>query len=57
MWDFSLVDPDNRRPVDYVSQHHMLQELQAQMAAARDDQPTLAVAELVAHFPVALLVA
>ncbi|MEB3358344.1 MAG: malto-oligosyltrehalose synthase [Synechococcales bacterium] len=27
MWDFSLVDPDNRRPVDYDHRLHELQEL------------------------------
>lgn len=25
-WDFSLVDPDNRRPVDYAARDHALQE-------------------------------
>ncbi|MDA8390262.1 MAG: malto-oligosyltrehalose synthase [Gammaproteobacteria bacterium] len=25
IWDFSLVDPDNRRPIDYVRRHHMAQ--------------------------------
>ena len=25
-WDFSLVDPDNRRPVDYATREHALQE-------------------------------
>ncbi|CAI8998671.1 malto-oligosyltrehalose synthase [Pseudomonas sp. IT-P395] len=25
-WDFSLVDPDNRRPVDYAARKHALQE-------------------------------
>ncbi len=28
LWDFSLVDPDNRRPVDYNLRRHWLQELQ-----------------------------
>jgi (1->4)-alpha-D-glucan 1-alpha-D-glucosylmutase len=28
LWDFSLVDPDNRRPVDYSSRTEMLKELQ-----------------------------
>jgi (1->4)-alpha-D-glucan 1-alpha-D-glucosylmutase len=27
LWDFSLVDPDNRRPVDYEKRHQMLAEL------------------------------
>ena len=29
LWDFSLVDPDNRRPVDYGLRHAMLDELRA----------------------------
>jgi (1->4)-alpha-D-glucan 1-alpha-D-glucosylmutase len=29
LWDFSLVDPDNRRPVDYERCRTMLRELQA----------------------------
>lgn len=28
-WDFSLVDPDNRRPVDYEKRRRMLAELRA----------------------------
>jgi (1->4)-alpha-D-glucan 1-alpha-D-glucosylmutase len=38
LWDFSLVDPDNRRPVDYVSRHRLLQELQSRLAAGGDDR-------------------
>ncbi|MHC2991956.1 hypothetical protein OB13_10285 [Pontibacter sp. HJ8] len=30
LWDFSLVDPDNRRPVDYALRHRMLQDIKAQ---------------------------
>jgi len=33
LWDFSLVDPDNRRPVDFSRRQRMLQELQAREAA------------------------
>jgi len=29
LWDFSLVDPDNRRPVDYAKRQQLLQELQS----------------------------
>ena len=29
VWDFSLVDPDNRRPVDYEKRRRMLRELRA----------------------------
>lgn len=28
LWDFSLVDPDNRRPVDYSRRQELLQELE-----------------------------
>ncbi len=28
LWDFSLVDPDNRRPVDYAARGAMLQQMQ-----------------------------
>lgn len=28
LWDFSLVDPDNRRPVDYAKRSQLLQQLQ-----------------------------
>jgi (1->4)-alpha-D-glucan 1-alpha-D-glucosylmutase len=40
LWDFSLVDPDNRRPVDYETRLRMLGELQRQFAEARDDGGT-----------------
>jgi (1->4)-alpha-D-glucan 1-alpha-D-glucosylmutase len=33
LWDFSLVDPDNRRPVDYSRRRDMLQTLQREFAA------------------------
>ena len=29
LWDFSLVDPDNRRPVDYDRRRRMLQDLRS----------------------------
>ena len=32
LWDFSLVDPDNRRPVDYGRREEMLGALKARMA-------------------------
>jgi len=34
LWDFSLVDPDNRRPVDYALRSKLLAELDAAAAAA-----------------------
>ena len=33
IWDFSLVDPDNRRPVDYALRAKMLHELKSMHAA------------------------
>jgi (1->4)-alpha-D-glucan 1-alpha-D-glucosylmutase len=42
MWDFSLVDPDNRRPVDYARRWRMLQQLQTSLAAAGMDRRALA---------------
>jgi (1->4)-alpha-D-glucan 1-alpha-D-glucosylmutase len=42
LWDFSLVDPDNRRPVDYARRHEMLWELQAKTTAAGNDRSALA---------------
>ncbi len=29
IWDFSLVDPDNRRPVDYAARHALLRQIEA----------------------------
>jgi (1->4)-alpha-D-glucan 1-alpha-D-glucosylmutase len=40
LWDFSLVDPDNRRPVDYERRHALLRDLQA--AASAPDLRNLA---------------
>jgi (1->4)-alpha-D-glucan 1-alpha-D-glucosylmutase len=32
LWDFSLVDPDNRRPVDYARRQRLLAELESVVA-------------------------
>src|SRR5262249_2445931 len=37
LWDFSLVDPDNRRPVDYERRRHLLEELRARVKACEND--------------------
>jgi (1->4)-alpha-D-glucan 1-alpha-D-glucosylmutase len=34
LWDFSLVDPDNRRPVAYERRREMLRDLRERVAAA-----------------------
>jgi len=35
-WDFSLVDPDNRRPVDFAARLAALQEIEARLAKSPD---------------------
>jgi (1->4)-alpha-D-glucan 1-alpha-D-glucosylmutase len=35
LWDFSMVDPDNRRPVDYEHRKRLLDSLQAKEAGDR----------------------
>jgi (1->4)-alpha-D-glucan 1-alpha-D-glucosylmutase len=47
IWDFSLVDPDNRRPVDYDRRRQLLETLEARLAEAPDALAGLA-RELVA---------
>ena len=55
LWDYSLVDPDNRRPVDWVRRRALLEQIKpllalpparARAAAARDAAtgPTTAAA-------------
>jgi (1->4)-alpha-D-glucan 1-alpha-D-glucosylmutase len=48
LWDFSLVDPDNRRPVDFARREAMLGALRERVAAG--DLPGLA-RELLADWP------
>jgi (1->4)-alpha-D-glucan 1-alpha-D-glucosylmutase len=42
LWDFSLVDPDNRRPVDYAQRRAALADLKAQIARSGGDLRPLA---------------
>src|SRR5256712_7503263 len=42
LWDLSMVDPDNRRPVDYQRRHRMLREVQGKIAATGADRRALA---------------
>ena len=42
LWDFSLVDPDNRRPVDYERRVQLLKELRTQIARRRGSLAGLA---------------
>jgi (1->4)-alpha-D-glucan 1-alpha-D-glucosylmutase len=37
LWDFSLVDPDNRRPVDYLKRREVLAALRGQLDGAGHD--------------------
>ena len=37
LWDYSLVDPDNRRPVDYATRRRLLAELDAGSVPALDE--------------------
>jgi len=48
LWDFSLVDPDNRRPVDYDHRQQLLQGLQDQITAVGADL-TNVVRDLLDH--------
>jgi (1->4)-alpha-D-glucan 1-alpha-D-glucosylmutase len=41
LWDWSLVDPDNRRAVDYKHRYDMLQALRERLAAAGEDRRAL----------------
>jgi (1->4)-alpha-D-glucan 1-alpha-D-glucosylmutase len=42
LWDFSLVDPDNRRPVDFALRRKLLSELQRDVARGPAAQRRLA---------------
>jgi (1->4)-alpha-D-glucan 1-alpha-D-glucosylmutase len=42
LWELSLVDPDNRRPVDFGRRQAQLAELEAQITAAGEDLMPLA---------------
>jgi (1->4)-alpha-D-glucan 1-alpha-D-glucosylmutase len=42
LWDFSLVDPDNRRPVNYDRRRRMLRDLRSAAEAADGDLRELA---------------
>ena len=42
IWDFSLVDPDNRRPIDFDIRKEMLKALKEKMSARASDLPGFA---------------
>ncbi|MCF8177878.1 MAG: malto-oligosyltrehalose synthase, partial [Sulfuritalea sp.] len=39
LWQFNLVDPDNRRPVDFAHRHQLLHEVKALIDAPADQWP------------------
>jgi (1->4)-alpha-D-glucan 1-alpha-D-glucosylmutase len=41
LWDLGLVDPDNRRPVDYARRRALLEELKARSIAGSDERIAL----------------
>ncbi len=49
-WDFSLVDPDNRRPVDFQARREMLAELRGRLASGKYELSQL-TDELLANLP------
>lgn len=50
LWDLSLVDPDNRRPVDFVHRSRLLESLQPLLSEpATERDPTAALGEMVQH--------
>jgi (1->4)-alpha-D-glucan 1-alpha-D-glucosylmutase len=49
LWDLSLVDPDNRRPVDFDVRRRFLDEVEAVISRPPDERAR-AVAEMVTHW-------
>ena len=50
LWDLSLVDPDNRRPVDFQLRARLLAELQQRLAQPRPEARVELVRELLASW-------
>jgi (1->4)-alpha-D-glucan 1-alpha-D-glucosylmutase len=46
VWDFTLVDPDNRKPIDYDLRRSMLEKLMGAMKMGQSDQASFARALL-----------
>jgi (1->4)-alpha-D-glucan 1-alpha-D-glucosylmutase len=52
LWDLSLVDPDNRRPVDFAAREQLLAEIRPLIdRLERGDAVESEVRELLAHWP------
>jgi (1->4)-alpha-D-glucan 1-alpha-D-glucosylmutase len=53
LWDLSLVDPDNRRPVDFAHRSRLLESLEPLLrepAPATDKDQTIALTEMMEHW-------
>ena len=49
LWDLSLVDPDNRRAVDYKRRYDVLRALRERLAAAAGEDRRALIQELLTH--------
>jgi len=49
LWDLTLVDPDNRRPVDFAERERHLQTVEAVLAAPAPERPPM-IARLLEHW-------
>lgn len=50
LWDLALVDPDNRRPVDFAQRRQMLAEVTSLATRASGEETAEPVAELLRHW-------
>jgi len=50
LWDLSMVDPDNRRPVDYAARRSLLEDLQRQWTGLPESRETW-LRELLEQWP------
>ncbi len=50
LWEFNLVDPDNRRPVDYTQRLQLLEQIKKSIAVPRS-QMASQVRQLLDHLP------
>ncbi|HSD11277.1 MAG TPA: malto-oligosyltrehalose synthase, partial [Candidatus Binatia bacterium] len=52
LWDLTLVDPDNRRPVDYPHRRRLLEAMEPLLEPeCRGEDRRSAVAEMIEHWP------
>ncbi len=50
LWDLSLVDPDNRRPVDFMLRQELLAAMEPLLSGQPHGHPADAVREMLAHW-------